>query len=147
MTQTLRRYDSASFPTIEESIANAVKNPFLIKNFSDSLLMTIDSETVIISEPINILRDFFWMLEDSLVSYVMPEDEFYMPELTSRRLYGTHDLWFICLLANNCVSMKNYKMTYYKVLPAAKINKIEIFLNHVKNTSRFFTSDNSVVYK
>ena len=147
MSQSLKKYDSAVFPTIEESIANAKKNPFLTKKSSDSLIMTVDSETVLISEPMNILRENFWMLEEFLVAYPMPEDEHFMPELSSVRTYGTHDLWYVFLLANNCFSMKSYQFKTYKVLPSGSINKLFTFFNISKNTSRYFSAENSIVFK
>jgi hypothetical protein len=141
------QYDSADFPTIEQSIAHAETNPFLFNNYSDKLVALLEGENVVVHEPYNVLQSFIWMLEPFLVEYDMPEDEYYMPEKTAKKLYDSHDFWYVCMLVNNCVSCMDYKFKKYKVLPATELYHIETFLEKARGSLRVYNPDSSTVFK
>ena len=147
MALSFASYDSAEFPTIEESIANSKTNPFLLNNFSDKLVALVEGQNTIVYEPYNVLQSFVWMLDDFLVTYPMPPDEYYMPEKTAKRLYDSHDFWYICMLINNVSNAKDYRFETYKVLPAENLYHIETFLDRAKGELRVYTPEADTVFK
>ena len=141
------QYDSAIFPTIEESVEHAKTNPFIFNNYSDRLLTLRDGENTIVYEPYNVMRSLVWMLEPFLVTYDMPVDEHYMPEKTAKRLYDSHDFWYVCMLINDCRSVKDYRFKQYKVLPAKDLYHIESFLDRSKGRLRVHDPEGDVIFK
>jgi hypothetical protein len=141
------QFDSADFPTIGESVAHSKENPFVLDSFSDKYITTVDNQTALINEPSNVLSSLIWMLEPYLVSQTMPDDERYMPERTAKRLYNSHDFWYVCMLINGCPAASEYSYKSMKVLPAAELYRIETFLRTVKGQVSVYTEDRDVIHK
>ena len=141
------QYDSADFPTIDQSIENSKTNPFLFNNYSDKLVALLEGENVIVHEPYNVLHSFIWMLEPYLVEYDMPESEYYMPEKTAKNLYDSHDFWYVCMLINDCKTVMDYKFKTYKILPAEELYHIETFLEKAKGSLRIYSPDSNTIFK
>jgi hypothetical protein len=140
-------YDSAEFPLIEQSIEHSTTNPFIFNNYSNRMIAVRDSENIIVNEPYNILQEMIDMLSEHFVEYDMPENEYYMPERTAKKIYDSHDFWYICMLVNKCVTIKDYHYTKYFILPADKLFHIETFLDKVKNEVRMYQPDLYTVFK
>ena len=141
------KYDSARFATLEASIAHAADNPFLLDRFSDKYAATIDGIRFLVNEPSNILSSFIWMLEPFVTTAVLPADERFMPEKTAKRLYDSHDFWYIPMLINNCPSVTEYEYREIKVLSSSELYRVEAFLRRVKNQVTIYTEDRDVIYK
>lgn len=147
MALSFSNFDSADFATIDESIVHSQSNPFLAGNYSDRLIATVDGANVIVHEPFNVLKSFAWMLDDLAVTYDMPQDEYYMPERTARRVYGSHDFWYVCMLVNNCSTVKDYRYTRYKVIPVESLYHVETFLDKARRSARVYSPDSNTIYK
>jgi len=141
------QFDSASFPTLEESIANSLINPFLLDNFSDKYRTNIDGLPVLFNEPSNILQSLIWLLTPSLLTETMPQNEIFMPERTSKRLYGSHDFWYMPMLVNDCMCASEYKFTTMLYLPSSSLPDVEVFLNSVKGAVNIYDEDKSTIYR
>jgi hypothetical protein len=142
------KYDSADQPTIEASIEHAATNPFLLSNFQDVLVYRRDDNNVEVCEPRNVLAQFFWMLEPFLEQEPMPEDERFMPERTSKRLYDSHDFWYVVQLANGVTTCTEYDFATIKVLPADKLYLVETILLRAKNQTIAVTDgDEHIIFK
>lgn len=141
------QYDSAVFPTIEQSIEHSKLNPFIFNNFSNRLLTLRDGQNTVVYEPYNVMRSLSWMLEPFLVEYDMPVAEHYMPELTAKNTYDSHDFWYVCMIVNNCRSVKEYQFKRYKILPATELYRIETFLDRVKGSLRVYDPEKDVIFK
>ena len=134
---SLIKYDSANFPYINESIDHYKDNPFIVDNFTNKLVININSEyTALISEPDSIIKDLLEVFDDYILTKVLPIDEYYKPEQTSKRLYDSHDLWYILLLLNDCMSVKDFNMNTYKYIDPDQIGQISKFLNFNVNTTK-----------
>jgi hypothetical protein len=141
------QFDSADFPTIEESIAHSKANPFLSDSFSDKYITSVDNLSALITEPSNVLSSLIWMLEPYLTTETMPTGELYMPERTAKRLYNSHDFWYVCMLVNGCPAASEYNFTTMKVLPADELYRIETFLRTVKGQINVYTEDRDVIHR
>lgn len=146
MATSFIQFDSADMATLEESITHSKENPFLMDKFSDKLRTTIDGEGCLVNEPANILSSLVWMLEPFLVEEPLPDNEKYMPERTSKRLYNSHDFWFVLMLINGVAACSEYNLTTIKLLQAKDLHKIEIFLAKVKGQVSAYGEDRDVIY-
>jgi len=141
-------YDSADKPTIEASITHAESNPFLLSRFQDVMIYRRGDVNVEIREPRNVLTQFMWMLEPFLTTEYMPDSEMYMPERTAKRLYDSHDFWYVCMMVNGCASVTEYNMGKMLVLPVDQLYRLEAILFRAKNTQTAISEgDDSVIFK
>jgi hypothetical protein len=125
-----QEYNSSLFPTIEDSILHSKTNPFIVSNFSTDIIFS-DSGNVIPS-PITNINQLIKNLNDLLVNYNVSEEEFYRPETTSIKLYGSPDFWYLILLLNNIGTVLDYTKNTIKVLPEKDLFKIEQLFKVVK---------------
>jgi hypothetical protein len=144
---SFKQFDSASFATIEASIKHSEDNPFIIDRFSDKYSAQIDGVSFIISEPSNILSSFIWMLDPYITTQPLPSDERFMPERTAKRLYGSHDFWYVPMLLNSCASVTEYEFSSIKVLTADQLYRVEAFLRRAKNQVTVYQEDRDVIYR
>lgn len=141
------KFDSAAFPLMEQSIEHARDNPFLLDRFCDKFSTTRDGQGVLVSEPSSILSSLIWMLDPYLSVETFPADEIYMPEKTSKRLYNSHDFWYVCMMVNDCPSVTEYDFRTLRYLPAKELNRIEVFLRNVKGQVNVYLDEENIIYR
>jgi hypothetical protein len=122
------KYDSSEFPTLEESIASAASNPFICNNFSRKVQLTYQGTVYTISEPLSVLKQFLDDLSDYFETQNLPESEYYQPEASALRIYGSRDFWFLIMLQNNVFSVTEYKIPTITFISADQLFRIEKFL-------------------
>ena len=145
---SFRKFDSADFATIEQSIEHAAENPFLLTKLQNQVVLTRNAENLYIAEPTNDLQQFIWMLDEFLVEETMHPSEYYMPEKTSKRLYDSHDFWYVCMLVNGCSSVTEYRYKTIKVLPPEYLYHIETFAIRAKRSTLVIPeNDDLVIFK
>lgn len=147
MSIKFSKYDSAVFPTIEESIEHAKTNPFLSKNFAGKIRVKYKDTEYIIMEPSPSIKMFLNSLSEFFIEDVIRDEENYSPESTALRLYGSHDFWFLVMLLNSFDSITSYKKgNSILVIPPEQLFRIEKFL--VRHTSPIQEiSDTSIIYR
>lgn len=123
-------YDSNDFPTIPESIHHSVDNALLIENLSDKLQTSFGTRNVLVQEPSCAFKDTFMMyLEDKVRYTLVPPEEFYRPEMTAKRLYGSADLWYILLYLNTMFSTADYNKRQIKYVGKETLEKMITYIN------------------
>lgn len=112
----------------------------------------IDSINLAYSERVNMINVFstftlegnkFPMLDmlnnnkayllEMTTTVVVPKSEFFKPEYTSSRLYGTSSLWYLILFLNEMYSAMDYTSNTIKVLSP---NSLNTFITLVSNFKR-----------
>jgi len=96
--------DSSVFPSTNESIANSKRNVIIYSEVS--LKHYVDG--VLIQSPVTVFEKYLPILKQNSVFITISNDNFYHPEFTAKRLYGTSDLWWLLLMLNNMSSHKEY---------------------------------------
>jgi hypothetical protein len=140
-------YDSSKFADITESITDSKTNPFLFDNSSNIINTFIEDELTTVHEPINVFTQYRYIFEGLLINRNILDDEFYLPELTSYRMYGSHDFWYLFLVWNNIPSANEYNRRTIKVLPLDDLPKIESLLNIVTNKISDYTPNKYTIFK
>lgn len=147
MAISFSAYDSGDFATVEESVAHSKNNPFIISNMSNKLIAVRNNELVTMVEPNSPLINFLFMLDEFVITTKFIENERFMPERTSKRLYGSHDFWYVCMLLNNCFTIKNYEFKdKFRILPSDSLYRIEKFQRLNKKTSRMINDSDESLY-
>jgi hypothetical protein len=72
-------------------------------------------------------------------TYNIPENEFYKPEYTSDRLYGTPSLWYTILLVNNFFDSTEYIKKSVLAISPSYINEFLTFISNNKDTADIIT--------
>lgn len=120
-------YDSTKFPTFPESIAHARRNPLLIENLSDWRETTFDNDQVLVQESTCLFKDVLHFFDEVLEEAELPEAEYYRPEITAKRLYGSADLWFTILLVNDIQTVTKYNKSTIRYIPGRELKRLEKF--------------------
>lgn len=147
MAISFSAYDSADFATIEESVAHSKNNSFIISNMSNKLVSVRGNELVTMIEPNSPLVNFLFMLDEFVIITEFVENEIFMPERTSKRLYNSHDFWYVCMLLNNCFTVKDYSFgTNFRILPANDLYRIDKFIKLTNRTTRMINDSDESLY-
>jgi hypothetical protein len=123
-------YDSARFAYIDESIADSKNNVLTLDKYTSNIEYHIDNFKFIMSEPVSIIKEIIPVLfEGSYKVQNLPLKEWYRPESTAKRLYDTHDLWYLIMLVNKCSSYLDYKYETINYIDPEQAYKITKLLN------------------
>ena len=129
-------YDSSDFATIPESVAHAKDNPLQLFNLSDKLIYEFNGKEVIIQDSNCALKQMMFFFEDLIKVTPIPESDYYRPEITAKRLYGSADMWFILLLVNNMTTVMEFNKKNIKYIPSNDLVHLETFVRMAKNNYR-----------
>jgi hypothetical protein len=72
-------------------------------------------------------------------TYTIPETEFYKPEYTSNRLYGTPSLWYTILLVNNFFDSTEYTEKSILAISPSYVNEFLTFVSNNKDKNEIIT--------
>jgi len=129
-------YDSSDFATIPESVAHAKNNPLQLFNLSDKLIYEFNGKEVIIQDSNCALKQMMFFFEDLIKVTPIPESDYYRPEITAKRLYGSADMWFMLLLVNNMTTVMEFNKKNIKYIPSNDLVHLETFVRMAKNNYR-----------
>lgn len=114
-------YNSGSHLNIKHSIEYSESNPLTFNNITKKINF---KGLFIMDEPHNI----FYRYKDALMSkmkYITIEKRMMgRPEAISESYYGTPDLWFLILWANNAFKPEDLSRTSIKVIEFSQVEKI-----------------------
>jgi hypothetical protein len=89
--------------------------------------------------------DMFSLIKESMIETINGGNEFISrPEQLSFALYNTHDLWYLLLRLNNCLSRKDFKGPLFKVIKNSSIPDLLVIL---KNSQLKVKSSTPTIYK
>lgn len=77
-------------------------------------------------------------LLEMTTTVAIPKSEFFKPEYTSARLYGTSSLWYLILFLNEMYSAMDYTSKTIKVLSPNSLNTFISFVNNFKREDYTF---------
>jgi hypothetical protein len=97
---SLTNYDSSKFPTIRESIRHSKNNKLVLSNISP----TISIDDGFLGKGSPIFKKYDEYLKGFLTEIELTPNFRYSPRHVSKAYYGTPDLWYLVLWANNMTS-------------------------------------------
>jgi len=103
---------------ILDSIKIDNENKFSLQNISDTY--KVDDEYIF--QYHSILNEYRLIIFSYLIDVEITENEFYLPELTSRKNYGTTDLWYLVLFCNNIPNKYRYTNKNIKIFNPRYMN-------------------------
>ena len=77
-------------------------------------------------------------LLEMTTTIAVPKSEFFKPEYTSSRLYGTSSLWYLILFLNEMYSAMDYTSKTIKVLSPNNLSTFITFVNNFKREDYTF---------
>ena len=121
-------FNSGNFLTLEDSISSSKDNPIDISRLTKRVNY---QGNYIIEEPHTLLNRYKTVLMRKLEWYTLDNPRLKgRPDAISEIYYGTPDLWFLIMWANNALNPIELFTDAIKVIPISKVNKvIEIALS------------------
>ena len=124
-----KKYDSGKFNNILESIEHSKSNKFLIENTSE-IYNYNDTITLFSPHIFNIYKNLLSVYMDTIT---LDEKYFYKPELLSFDIYGTPDLWYLILWANDISTVTEFSKSEIKVINDKGLDKINTVIEAYKS--------------
>lgn len=122
-TVNLTRYDSSNsndgstYKTLNQSIAASKKNKINYANLGYKI--TFENKYQIFDEIL--VNKYRSLLLQSSKYLAISEDYYYKPELLSKELYGTVDLWYVIMAVNAISSVDEFNSAVVRVLDPDKL--------------------------
>ena len=127
-------YDSSIYTDLKDSILDSKDNKFVYTNINTKI--NFKGELIIIDE--SILNKYSTIIMDNTIQIEIDEKYFLQPELLSKKIYGTVDLWYLILWVNKLSSMYEFKKKYIRIFNPSEINVlndlIELEREYIQNT-------------
>ena len=124
-----KKYDSGKFNNILESIEHSKSNKFLIENTSE-IYNYNDTITLFSPHIFNIYKNLLSVYMDTIT---LDEKYFYKPELLSFDIYGTPDLWYLILWANDISTVTEFSKSEVKIINDKGLDKINTVIETYKS--------------
>ena len=124
-------YDSSENPDTDKSYEHSKTNPFLFNKFASQFNVTFNYKNVKVESFRNSLVEFQSFLLNESIEGTFFVSETFKPDVTAKRLYNSADLYYVCLLVNNCINRSEYTFPSgkYRFVPIDKVIIISKFLS------------------
>lgn len=139
-----KNYDSSAFPTLHQSILHSKTNPFLVENLSTKISLVIEKELFLVQDPNSPLKEFISYFENDIYEEELPESEYYRPEMTALRVYGSADLWYLILIVNNLFSVTQYRRKTIKLVNTNGVARLTKFMAMADGSARNVNEDENL---
>ena len=80
----------------------------------------------------DLLENYREIIFNDLIELSVRREAYYLPELVSKLLYGTTDLWYLILFCNNMYSKYQFTKGIINVLSAERL----VLLNHIIESNK-----------
>ena len=139
-------YDSGDFPLIPDSLNHAKNNVFVLDKYSNKLVFNEADRQVVVVEPTCVIYDFLALFGDNIFEENLPKSEWYMPEASAKRIYGTHDFWYIIMYCTAIQCTIDYTVDKIRYIDPAQVYRVEKFLG--KGTNNYRTvAPSDIIYR
>jgi len=120
--------DSSDSLEISVNIASSKSNNLIFSAISSNLKYG----SIVFDDPHNIFQQFREVIDENLEDFALDEKYFYMPERLAKDIYGSSDLWWLVLMANNMITHRDFCVRDIKVVTSGTLDTIESILNASK---------------
>jgi hypothetical protein len=123
-------FNSGDFADVSSSVFHARTNPMVVSNGKMKILW---KGNFVMPEPHGIVDDLSPVLFADMDDFQVTRELRFRPEAISERIYGTPDLWYLILKANDFVRPTQVEVGSIKVVKPSLIGEL---LNRIVKSSR-----------